>query len=139
MVSSEFLVFTLLPLISDKLIIARPEGVEEAFITSEFQDNLNNFQIIDPKWPQNYQRMQLLTNKTGSIFVHEELTNRTFMRYQIRFFYSNRTYVNSNWTYVVWKPLLYTNYYGGLITMLILFFLLLTANVIFIFKNKILK
>lgn len=109
--------FTLLPLNFSMLSVIQPLHSEQAYIVIQFQNELSLFNLDNPKWPSQYERMELMQSKfyEKNVFTYQSSNllknqNKVFVRYQIRFFFKNRTYEDSKFVQHLWNDsLLRTN------------------------------
>lgn len=125
-------VFTIIPFIADKLVVLKPEAVDEAYITTEFQNNLNSFENSTAKWPEDYTKMNMTILHKNIIFEFipkNSESDKAFIRYNIRFLYHNRTYKDSEWIYALWNKSSFKNYYTALVVVCSLFVISLIFNI----------
>lgn len=115
--STALVLFSFVSFNLTSVFILQPPQAKEAFLVTQFQDDIESF-YVEPTWPQNYQRMNLIKDQNNyyNTFVHSlsKLSkNKTFIRYQFRIFFSNRTYIDSEWIYSIWNRNFYNNYYNS--------------------------
>lgn len=122
--------------------ILQPPQAKEAYIVTQFQDDLGSFHD-NAVWPENYERMYLNRNQDSfyTTFNHKlpVTYNQTFLRYQVRLFFSNRSYTDSAWMYSTWNKRNFSSHYNDFVTILLLSFtcfVLIIALIIICMKIK---
>lgn len=139
--------FTLLPVNLSMLCVLQPLNSEEAYIAAEFQNDLSYFNVDPPKWPNSYERMELIHSevyeknvfsvKSSSLLKNQ---NKLYVRYQIRFVLKNRTYEDSKFVVQLWNDsLLKHNHYYILsicFSLIIIITIILILGYLYYFKLK---
>lgn len=117
--------------------ILQPSQANEAYITTQFQDDLESFQS-EAMWPENYERMHLHLDNLYNTFICKLSASKdqAFVRYQVRIVFSNRTYSDSLWQYSIWNKDHFSTYYYNFVIMIGLFITLLLLLIIIYLKIK---
>lgn len=139
---NSLIIFSLISFNLSSISILKPPQANEAYITTQFKDDLKSFND-DALWPDHYERMYLNLNQDTFYrsFNHKvsDLHNQTYLRYQVRIFYSNRTYTDTAWTYSIWNKRNFNscdNNFGTITLLSITCFVLLTSMIIIYLKIK---
>lgn len=134
--TNDLIMFSLVSFNLTSIFILQPLQVQEAFITTQFEDELGSFQG-EAVWPENYERMVPSPEFPYNTF-HCKLSrsqDKSFVRYRTRIIFSNRSYSDSVWQHSLWKIDSFTTYYDNFVIMLglnfALFLLIITLFIIF--------
>lgn len=136
------IIFSFISFNLSSISILQPPQANEAYITTQFKDDFKSFKD-DAMWPTHYERMYLNINQDTFYrsFNHQvsDLNNQTYLRYQVRIFFNNRTYTDTAWTYSIWNKRNFNSCdsnFGTMILLSITCFVMITAIIIIYLKIK---